>query len=72
MTLRIVKSSGGSIKKSLVECPACGADLSGATKASAHLVNEHLPEDFGLTPLGEISGRRMIADGGRVEERDDA
>ncbi|GAA0293894.1 hypothetical protein [Halarchaeum salinum] len=60
MTLRIVKSSGGSIKVSLIECPACGADLSGRKKPSAHLLTEHVPEDFGLS----APGRRVVADGG--------
>ncbi|MFC4449842.1 hypothetical protein [Halorussus aquaticus] len=38
----------------LTACPACGEDLSGKTKTSDHFLRDHLPEDFGLTPLGEI------------------
>jgi len=36
----------------LIECPACGEDLSGATGQfrSAHIAG-HNPEDFGLPPL---------------------
>jgi len=33
----------------LTQCP-CGADLSD-TEASHHILDEHLPEDFGLSPL---------------------
>lgn len=40
----------------LVECPlpGCRADLSGATKTSHHFYSQHRPEEFGLSPLGEI------------------
>jgi hypothetical protein len=39
----------------ITECPVCGEDLEGRNKRTAqHFYTEHLPEDFGLTPLGEI------------------
>lgn len=41
----------------LVRCPLdwCGEELGdGATKTSTHFLNDHLPEDFGLSPLGEV------------------
>ncbi len=34
--------------------PDCQADLTGPCKTSQHFYEEHSPEDFGLTPLGEI------------------
>jgi len=36
----------------LIECPACGEDLSNATgqSRSSHIAG-HSPEDFGLPPL---------------------
>lgn len=42
----------------LTRCPVdwCRADLTGATKTSHHFLNEHTPEDFGLSPLGAADG----------------
>jgi hypothetical protein len=60
----------------LIECPACGAFLDTTSiNTAAHFHREHGPEDFGLTPLGEIDGSisrtktemgagRLRADGG--------
>lgn len=38
----------------LVECPACGADLSDTNGIgrTSHIA-EHTPADFGLTPLAD-------------------
>lgn len=40
----------------LTRCPLdwCNEDLTGATKTSTHFLNDHAPEDFGLSPLGEV------------------
>lgn len=52
MTLeRRPRPEGGHLV-SLVECPACGADLR-EQRVATHLANEHGPADFGLAPLGE-------------------
>lgn len=40
----------------MTECPACGADLSDMKHKADHFADEHLPEDFGLSPLGEVRG----------------
>lgn len=40
----------------LIECPACGEELEpeqGVGKVSYHIA-EHSPEDFGLSPIGEV------------------
>jgi len=52
-------------KIALIKCPACGMELTAdyacytsARHPVAHLLREHTPEDFGLTPLGgERDGR---------------
>ena len=49
--------TGNRERLQLTRCPLdwCGADLGDrATKTSAHFLNEHLPEDFGLSSLGEV------------------
>lgn len=43
-------------KLMLTRCP-CGADLSD-TEASHHIYDEHLPEDFGLSPLRQEADPR--------------
>lgn len=49
----------GSERLRLVECPACGEDWTddynsnGPSGIAEHLLKDHLPEDFGLTPLQE-------------------
>lgn len=50
------RATGNRERQLLTECPlsSCQADLSGKTKTSDHFWTEHRPEDFGLTPLGEI------------------
>ncbi|GGL57518.1 hypothetical protein [Halocalculus aciditolerans] len=52
MTARRYETPSGHHRVVLTACPArdCGVDLSGATKASAHIAT-HDPEDFGLSPL---------------------
>jgi Zn-finger nucleic acid-binding protein len=72
VTLR--RESNGKVH--LTECPACGVFLdTGSINTAAHFRREHTPEDFGLTPLGEIDGSvsrtktelwspRLRADGG--------
>lgn len=35
----------------MTKCPACGADLTEEKRTSSHFFDEHLPEDFGLSPL---------------------
>lgn len=62
-------------RKILLECPVCGTDLSGRTKTSDHFYTEHLPEDFGLTPLGEIRGETsalLFEDPDQLTDSDDA
>lgn len=51
-------STGNRERLLLTRCPLdwCGEDLGdGATKTSTHFLNDHLPEDFGLSPLGEVN-----------------
>jgi len=57
MTLREKEQSNGGTLPSLVECPACGEDLTD-TKPCIHIADEHgeSPEDFGLSPIGEHDG----------------
>lgn len=51
----VTTQSRASEKLRLVKCPACHADL----QTGLHSVSEHIarhdPEDFGLSPLGEIA-----------------
>jgi hypothetical protein len=46
----------GSDKLSLVECPACGADL--RDKDQPWHIGTHSPADFGLTPLRDAPVER--------------
>lgn len=50
------RATGNRERQLLTECPIswCNEDLSGKTKTSDHFYTDHLPEDFGLAPLGEI------------------
>lgn len=43
-------------RPNLVECPVsgCGKDLTGETDSADHFWTDHLPEGFGLAPLGVI------------------
>ena len=54
MTLVINHHAGGA-RYRLVTCPACGMEFAknGGEQRRAHL-SKHDPEDFGLSPLGEI------------------
>lgn len=61
LTLRIERQRGGSINVVLIECPACHADLDGK-KTSHHILTEHGPEDFGLSPME--SEPAVATDGG--------
>jgi hypothetical protein len=41
----------------MTKCPACGAFLDTVSiNTAAHFRQEHEPEDFGLSPLGEVEG----------------
>ncbi|WP_394743342.1 hypothetical protein [Natronococcus roseus] len=54
---RLIDASGPNedMKRAkLLECPACGADLEDRILPD-HLLVDHDPEDFGLSPLGEES-----------------
>lgn len=49
-------TAGGRLLLRLVECPACGADLTVDWRGDGTVpdhVASHDPEDFGLAPLGE-------------------
>ena len=35
----------------LIECPACGYEFSEKEPRWKHFLHDHLPEDFGLSPL---------------------
>lgn len=51
-------SNGNRERLQLTRCPLdwCGKKLGDrATKTSTHFLHEHLPEDFGLSPLGEVN-----------------
>lgn len=67
----------------LTECPACGYEFDPEERRHVHL-SEHGPEDFGLSPLGEIEENhqqplfedvsslpRLASDGGSNHERTD-
>jgi len=57
MTLEYRENSNGKPIPRLTGCPVCGADLTGGGEArTAHFVNEHAPQDFGLSPLGSRGG----------------
>ena len=45
-------------KPVLAECP-CGAPVRGGRFLEMHLLNDHSPEDFGLSPLGERRTREV-------------
>lgn len=69
--IRYYDTGSGGPRVQLVTCPACGEPLDGDCKTSHHFLNDHLPEDFGLSPLGEHSPAigsaaetELVADGG--------
>lgn len=46
-------NSGGSYS-CLIKCPVCGQNLNDPDiRKWKHFYNEHTPEDFGLSPMGE-------------------
>lgn len=51
MPLAESRQSNGTTYRSLVECPACGAEIKTGVSLQCHLYEDHLPEDFGLSPL---------------------
>lgn len=52
MTLTETKQQNGAYYRSLTECP-CGEPIDVGTSLRVHLLNDHVPEDFGLTPMSE-------------------
>lgn len=52
--LRIVNYSRSRERLILVSCPACGYEFNAGEKREHH-IEDHDPEDFGLTPLGETT-----------------
>ena len=61
MTITYQSNCGRFDRVSLIECPAPGCDqtweVGDSAKRSVHFFKHHLPEDFGLTPLGEVPDR---------------
>ena len=55
--MAIAHPAGRSNRVRLVRCPACGRKLSTLRVRTSTHIASHLPEDFGLTPLGEIDAR---------------
>ncbi|GGL73681.1 hypothetical protein GCM10009039_34720 [Halocalculus aciditolerans] len=54
MSVRRVRAEGcGTVYNVLESCPACGHDFAGWERRCEHIA-EHDPEDFGLSPHGEI------------------
>lgn len=52
MTLVEQRQEGhGVVRNRMVECPICGVSIAKYEKAHLH-IEEHDPEDLGLTPLG--------------------
>jgi hypothetical protein len=52
MAIQQINREHSGCRLKMVKCPNCGADLR-YSQASTHIANEHVPEDFGLTPLGQ-------------------
>ena len=55
MAIEYRDREAGGPKVVMVECPVCGEDLRG--RPASYHVADHRPEDFGLSPLGEIADR---------------
>ena len=56
MTLDRHYSEGhGYVQVRLVSCPLCGKDFEDHEPRWLHFLDEHGPEDAGLSPLGEIT-----------------
>lgn len=57
MALKTWTDTTGTPRARLTACPVCGADLNdGHTWITAdHFREAHGPEDFGLSPIGEVS-----------------
>lgn len=56
MTTRDVTYDGNKKGISMTECP-CGYELDPQEQLENHLLNDHVPSDFGLSPLrsGQVS-----------------
>jgi hypothetical protein len=61
--MAIAHPAGRSNRVRLVRCPACGRDLSQLPVRTSTHIAAHVPEDFGLTPLGEIDPQYLPAGG---------
>lgn len=53
VSLRVRTYSRSYRTVSLIECPACGYPFSEKENRWKHLLENHSPEDFGLSPLGD-------------------
>lgn len=51
MTLIEYRDDLGKIRVKLTECPVCGEEFKGGVSRANHLLNEHGPAEFGLSPL---------------------
>jgi len=75
MTIRDVTHNGDKKGIAMTECP-CGYELGPSEQLEAHLLRDHQPEDFGLTPMrtGQTSMASfdddVATDGGEHEQRD--
>lgn len=49
----LVRENRGMYRCRLVECPVCGVDLTEYPCTWMHFLEDHRPEDFGLSPLDE-------------------
>jgi hypothetical protein len=68
----VYTSEGGGPDLKLIECPVCGADLSGSGDTYVHFLYDHGPEDFGLSPLGDRPDPDPHAGGELATERCDS
>ncbi|WP_227260952.1 hypothetical protein [Salarchaeum japonicum] len=55
MSIQTTRYSRGRRVHTLVSCPFCGHDFQPNEPRWKHLLDEHDPEDAGLTPAGEIA-----------------
>lgn len=68
MALEILEYENGYREPKIVVCPACGHDFAVNESRWRHFLEDHGPEDFGLSPIGECDEAAQGPMFARVED----